>query len=145
MRSDHDPSRYTDVKATAGSCQTVREHPSQFESRLLSSRRNDLVTDATLCRGRPCGAGSAANSRKCTGCASRGDDNDRHIGWVRAADRAMRPWTMNGMPLNFMNDIDNARVQATFGAEKYRRLVALKDAYDPTNVFRMNQNVPPSR
>jgi FAD/FMN-containing dehydrogenase len=43
-----------------------------------------------------------------------------------------------------MNDIDNARVQTTFGAAKYRRLVALKDAYDPANVFRMNQNVPPS-
>jgi FAD/FMN-containing dehydrogenase len=72
------------------------------------------------------------------------DDNDRHIGWVRAAQQAMKPWTMNGMALNFMNDIDNARVQTTFGAAKYRRLVALKDAYDPANVFRMNQNVPPS-
>jgi FAD/FMN-containing dehydrogenase len=31
------------------------------------------------------------------------------------------------------------------GEEKYRRLVALKDKYDPTNVFRMNQNVPPTK
>lgn len=33
----------------------------------------------------------------------------------------------------------------TFGATKYERLVALKDEYDPENVFRMNQNVRPSK
>jgi FAD/FMN-containing dehydrogenase len=31
-----------------------------------------------------------------------------------------------------------------FAAEAYRRLVALKDEYDPTNVFRLNQNAAPS-
>ncbi|HEV8247547.1 MAG TPA: BBE domain-containing protein [Polyangiaceae bacterium] len=45
-----------------------------------------------------------------------------------------------GVSLNFVSD----RARAAFGEEKYRRLVALKDEYDPTNVFRMNQNVQPS-
>jgi FAD/FMN-containing dehydrogenase len=35
-------------------------------------------------------------------------------------------------------------VRSAFGGEKYRRLVALNDRYDPDNVFRRNQNVRPS-
>jgi hypothetical protein len=37
------------------------------------------------------------------------------------------------------------RVRAAYGDEIYSRLVALKDRYDPENVFRMNQNIKPSK
>ena len=40
-------------------------------------------------------------------------------------------------------DDPHQRVRATYGAN-YRRLVALKDKYDPTNLFRRNANVPPN-
>ena len=51
---------------------------------------------------------------------------------------------MDGIALNFVSEISDARIRRTFGPEKYRRLVALKDTYDPDNLFRLNQNVPPS-
>jgi len=70
-------------------------------------------------------------------------DDSRHIAWARATEEALRPWTMPGMALNFMNDIDDTRVQATFGSQKYQRLVDLKQRWDPTNMFAMNQNIRP--
>jgi FAD/FMN-containing dehydrogenase len=36
------------------------------------------------------------------------------------------------------------RIKAAYGTEKYQRLTALKDRYDPTNLFRLNQNVKPT-
>jgi hypothetical protein len=35
-------------------------------------------------------------------------------------------------------------VKASYGADKYDRLVALKNKYDPTNFFRLNQNIEPT-
>jgi FAD/FMN-containing dehydrogenase len=36
-------------------------------------------------------------------------------------------------------------VKAAYAPEDYERLVALKDRYDPTNVFRFNRNIQPSQ
>jgi hypothetical protein len=55
---------------------------------------------------------------------------------------AMRPFSTGAAYLNFTPE---DRVRDAFGAEKYARLVALKDRYDPDNLFRMNQNIKPSR
>ncbi len=71
-------------------------------------------------------------------------DDERHIGWVRATERAMRPFTTDGVAMNFVSDISAGRVRRTFGDEKYRRLQELKAKYDPENVFRLNQNVTPA-
>jgi FAD/FMN-containing dehydrogenase len=43
--------------------------------------------------------------------------------------------------VNFLGDADAAR--SSYGAETYERLVELKNQYDPTNVFRLNQNIEP--
>jgi FAD/FMN-containing dehydrogenase len=73
-----------------------------------------------------------------------GDDADAHIQWARDLGAAMEPYSTRGIALNFVMDEGNERVQASFGPEKYPRLVALKDEYDPGNLFSRNQNIRPS-
>ena len=58
----------------------------------------------------------------------------------------MDPYKRKGrVYLNFIGDEGEDRVRGAFGPEKWARLVALKDRYDPENTFRLNQNIPPSR
>jgi FAD/FMN-containing dehydrogenase len=46
--------------------------------------------------------------------------------------------------MNFLGNEGQERVSAAYGTAKYRRLAALKQKYDPTNFFRMNQNIRPA-
>ena len=71
-------------------------------------------------------------------------DDERNIEWTRELSQAMKPYTTGRAYLNFLGDEGQARVRAAFGPEKYERLVALKDKWDPENVFRLNQNIQPS-
>jgi berberine-like enzyme len=48
-----------------------------------------------------------------------------------------------GSYLNFTHEAD--RVRDGYGDTKYARLVAIKDTYDPANLFRLNQNIRPSQ
>ncbi len=98
----------------------------------------DVREDATAIGGR-----AADWFYHCYGAWTEGDDAT-HIAWVKDAAAALRPWTTAGMALNFFSDVDDRRVRSAFGEEKYRRLVELKDRYDPGNLFDRNQNVPPS-
>jgi FAD/FMN-containing dehydrogenase len=68
-----------------------------------------------------------------------------HIAWGRGFMDALRPFAVDAAPANFITDEGASRLRASFGEEKFRRLVALKDRYDPDNVFALNQNIPPSR
>jgi len=69
---------------------------------------------------------------------------DAHMAWARGLADDIRPHTTTGVYLNFTSDQGEERVRLTYGPEKYDRLVALKDRYDPDNLFRLNQNIPPS-
>jgi FAD/FMN-containing dehydrogenase len=68
---------------------------------------------------------------------------ERHKGWARTAWEAMRPYAQ-GVYVNFMSDEPAPHVQIAYGDRKYARLVALKSKYDPSNVFRFNQNIAPA-
>jgi Berberine and berberine like len=68
----------------------------------------------------------------------------RNVAWARDLAQAVAPHTVPGVYLNYTSDQGEERVRSTYGPEKYERLVALKDKYDPGNLFRLNQNVRPS-
>ena len=66
------------------------------------------------------------------------------MAWARQIADDLRPHTTGGVYLNFTSDAGDDRVRSTYGEEKYARLVALKDRYDPHNLFQLNQNIKPS-
>ena len=72
-------------------------------------------------------------------------DNDSGIAWVKGLWQALEPHMTGGVYVNFLGDEGDDRVRAAYAPAIYERLVALKDKYDPTNVFRLNQNIRPSR
>lgn len=67
------------------------------------------------------------------------------IDWARETAAAFEPWSFSGGGyVNYMQaDEPIERVRATFGAEAFDRLQLLKRRYDPHNVLRRNQNIPP--
>jgi hypothetical protein len=67
-----------------------------------------------------------------------------HRDWARKLAADLEPDTTDGVYLNYTSDEGEERVRKSYGEEKYARLVALKDKYDPTNMFHMNQNIRPS-
>jgi FAD/FMN-containing dehydrogenase len=67
-----------------------------------------------------------------------------HRAWAASLSEDLKPHTTTGVYLNFTSDDDEERVRSTYGPEKYARLVALKDRYDPGNLFRLNANIKPS-
>jgi FAD/FMN-containing dehydrogenase len=70
-------------------------------------------------------------------------DRDRHVAWARGFFSAMLPHAGARVYLNFLGDEGAERVRQAYGDRQYERLVELKRAYDPTNFFRLNQNIDP--
>jgi FAD/FMN-containing dehydrogenase len=71
-------------------------------------------------------------------------DDDANIAWVREVADALRPFASAGFYPNYEEATGAERLVAAFGADKYRRLAAVKARYDPANVFRLNQNIQPA-
>ena len=71
--------------------------------------------------------------------------SDEGIGWGRAFWDAVGQYSTGGLYLNFagLGEEKDALVRAGYGAN-YDRLAELKAKYDPTNLFRMNLNIPPA-
>ena len=97
-----------------------------------------VAEDETAFTGR--NAGFTYNVGACTE-TSEGFDKERE--WARSFWSALEPWH-DGVYVNFLGDEGQERVRQSYGAEKYDRLQALKQKYDPDNFFRINQNISPT-
>jgi FAD/FMN-containing dehydrogenase len=62
--------------------------------------------------------------------------------WAREFSAAMQPFSTGGVYVNNLGDEGEERVRAAYG-ENFQRLVALKQKFDPTNFFNLNQNIKP--
>lgn len=63
--------------------------------------------------------------------------------WTKDYFDALHPFSAGGAYVNFMMEEGEDRVKATYGSN-YKRLAQIKAKYDPTNLFRVNQNIKPS-
>lgn len=70
-------------------------------------------------------------------------EGNRHTAWARDFFDALQPHARDRVYVNFLGDEGPDRVRQAYGTAKYDRLVELKRAYDPTNFFRLNQNIQP--
>ncbi|MCG6659196.1 FAD-binding oxidoreductase [Halomonas campisalis] len=70
-------------------------------------------------------------------------DSERNIAWARAYYQALRPHSEAGGYVNFMSADDAGRVRDNY-RQHYARLAAIKARHDPTNLFRLNQNIAPA-
>lgn len=69
------------------------------------------------------------------------------IRWARALWEAMQPFSSDAVYVNYLGqeaDEGAQRIRDAYGPEKYERLLALKNRYDPANLFCMNQNITPT-
>jgi len=66
-----------------------------------------------------------------------------HTDWARQTSAAIRPFASGGVYVNYLGEEGADRIKAAYGP-KYEKLVAVKQKYDPNNLFRVNQNIQPT-
>ena len=79
----------------------------------------------------------------CMVAAWDGGEASQHLAWTRACWKALEPFARSGVYVNFLGQEGEGRVRAAYGVN-YERLVALKNTYDPSNFFHLNQNIKPT-
>jgi len=70
-------------------------------------------------------------------------NNERIVTWTKDCFDALHPYSSGGAYVNFMLEEGQERVRASFRGN-YDRLATIKKKYDPTNFFRVNQNIEPA-
>ncbi len=72
------------------------------------------------------------------------DTIDEQVAWTEGLHEALAPNAV-GVYSNFLEREGEARIREAYGPETYERLSQIKRRYDPTNLFRSNQNIRPAR
>lgn len=70
-------------------------------------------------------------------------DSEKNIKWTREFWEAMQPFVEQTVYVNNLGEEGDERVRAAYGVN-YQRLAELKNKYDPSNFFRLNQNIRPT-
>jgi hypothetical protein len=70
-------------------------------------------------------------------------DRDERTAWVSDSAAALNQGD-EAVYVNFLADEGPARVRAAYPGRAWERLAAIKRRYDPANLFRVNQNIPPA-
>jgi hypothetical protein len=79
----------------------------------------------------------------CAALYERLDQEATYEPWVSGFAAALKQ-SDPGAYVNFLSDEGPARVRAAYPGSTWDRLAAIKRRYDPTNLFRLNQNIPPA-
>ena len=68
---------------------------------------------------------------------------ERITEWTKEYWEALHPYSAGGAYVSFLIDEGQERIRATY-RDNFERLVAIKNEYDPNNLFRVNQNIRPT-
>jgi FAD/FMN-containing dehydrogenase len=126
------------IDITAEHAQRIRSPLTAFPIFQLGGAVARVGDDETAFHGRTNGHTFNINA---TTSSKAGFDEERE--WSRTFWTALQPHH-SGVYVNFLMDEGEERVREAYGAAKYDRLRAIKGQYDPENVFRHNQNIPPA-
>jgi hypothetical protein len=112
---------------------------SQVLLRIMGGAIERVPEDATAFRFRNATAMLTLNGM----WPDRADPGHTHRGWARHTWQQIRPWSAGGGYVNHLCDEGPDRVRQAYGENTWNRLVQLKHRFDPHNIFRLNQNIPP--
>lgn len=72
------------------------------------------------------------------------EEKAHHEAWVAKYEKKLRQ-SDKGAYVNFLGAVDQKRVRAAYPGDTWMKLTQIKAKYDPTNLFRLNQNIPPKK
>ena len=136
----HDFAELSDamIDTVLGYVETLPDPQCEVFFAQLGGEQGRVPDDATAYQGR-----SAAYLMNVHGRWSDASQDESGITWCRDLWNAMGQYATGEAYVNFMTEEEGARLESAYGSS-YQRLVELKNRYDPSNLFRLNQNIRPT-
>ena len=119
--------------------ETVRTSPSPMNTVLVESYGGAVArvaNDATAFGNR-----DAKFNLSFLGISENPATDAEQMAWARVGWQKIRPYSTGGAYVNYLSEGED--VHLAYGDARFERLTAIKAQYDPANLFRFNQNIPP--